>query len=135
MTRVCSPIPTSYVLPPCTYDVPQTPSSLTPCIPLAVSRCPLRSPQGERLEYHEYIQLLKQSKLVLSPWGWGEWSHKVRTLMGGQAGESGCAGWRAGRLAGWLNIMPEKSHRARWICLLDSAIRRLGAHLPCITST
>ena len=34
-------------------------------------------PQGERLEYHEYIALLKQSKLVLSPWGWGEWSHKV----------------------------------------------------------
>lgn len=34
--------------------------------------------QGERLEYHEYIALLKQSKLVLSPWGWGEWSHKVR---------------------------------------------------------
>ncbi len=43
--------------------------------------------QGERLEYHEYIQLLKQSKLVLSPWGWGEWSHKVggRACAAGQA--------------------------------------------------
>lgn len=41
-------------------------------------------PQGERLEYHEYIQLLKQSKLVLSPWGWGEWSHKdFEILMSG----------------------------------------------------
>ncbi|PSC76930.1 hypothetical protein C2E20_0555 [Micractinium conductrix] len=41
-------------------------------------------PQGERLEYHEYIALLKQSKLVLSPWGWGEWSHKdFEILMAG----------------------------------------------------
>ncbi|KAL4444179.1 hypothetical protein ABPG75_011916 [Micractinium tetrahymenae] len=41
-------------------------------------------PQGERLDYHEYIQLLKQSKLVLSPWGWGEWSHKdFEILMSG----------------------------------------------------
>jgi hypothetical protein len=37
-------------------------------------------PQGERLEYHDYIALLKQSKLVVSPWGWGEWSHKVGVL-------------------------------------------------------
>ena len=42
-------------------------------------------PHGERLEYQEYIALLKDSKIVLSPWGWGEWSHKVR-LSGGGAG-------------------------------------------------
>jgi hypothetical protein len=41
-------------------------------------------PQGERLEYHDYIALLKQSKLVVSPWGWGEWSHKdFEILMSG----------------------------------------------------
>lgn len=43
-------------------------------------------PQGERLEYHEYIGLLKQSKIVVSPWGWGEWSHKdFEILMAGCA--------------------------------------------------
>lgn len=41
-------------------------------------------PQGERLEYHDYIGLLKQSKIVVSPWGWGEWSHKdFEILMSG----------------------------------------------------
>ncbi|EFN56605.1 hypothetical protein CHLNCDRAFT_144359 [Chlorella variabilis] len=41
-------------------------------------------PQGERLEYHDYIGLLKQSKIVISPWGWGEWSHKdFEILMSG----------------------------------------------------
>jgi hypothetical protein len=41
-------------------------------------------PQGERLEYHEYVGLLKQSKIVISPWGWGEWSHKdFEILMAG----------------------------------------------------
>ena len=41
-------------------------------------------PQGERLEYHEYVGLLKQSKVVVSPWGWGEWSHKdFEILMAG----------------------------------------------------
>ena len=40
-------------------------------------------PQGERLEYQQYVALLKDSKLVLSPWGWGEWSHKVRATPTG----------------------------------------------------
>lgn len=50
---------------------------------------PVPRVQGERLEYHEYIQLLKESKLVLSPWGWGEWSHKV----GGPRRHPTHAGW------------------------------------------
>ena len=31
---------------------------------------------AQRLAYHEYVALLLESRVVVSPWGWGEWSHK-----------------------------------------------------------
>lgn len=44
--------------------------------------------------------LLKQSKIVISPWGWGEWSHKVRgsrtqTAAKQGVGQARCANPRA----------------------------------------
>eukprot|EP00887_Chlorella_sp_A99_P001117 scaffold14.g1117.t1 len=36
---------------------------------------------AKRLNYQQYLEMLLDSKIVVSPWGWGEWSHKDFEIM------------------------------------------------------